>query len=139
MALLIEPVIPALRRYARALTRDRSEADDLVQDCLERAVGRWAQRRDDADTRTWMFAILHNLAVSRHRQARRCGPHLDVDQAEPSALAQAPTQEARVRHGELLRALDALPADQRGLLLLVGVEGCPTQRRRPSWAFRSAR
>ncbi len=45
MVLLVEPLIPALRRYARALLRDRTEADDLVQDCLERAVSRWRQRR----------------------------------------------------------------------------------------------
>ena len=45
MVLLVEPLIPALRRYARALLRDRTEADDLVQDCLERAVTRWHQRR----------------------------------------------------------------------------------------------
>lgn len=70
-----------------------------------------------------MFSILHNLAISRHRQARRRGPHLDMDAVEPSALTEPPAQEARVRHGELLKALDALPADQRALLLLVGVEG----------------
>ena len=45
MLRLIEPVIPALRRYARALVRNRAAADDLVQDCLERAVSHWGQRR----------------------------------------------------------------------------------------------
>ena len=65
MVALIEPMIPALRRYARALLRDRAAADDLVQDCLERAIGRWHQRRADGDPRTWIFTILHNLAVTR--------------------------------------------------------------------------
>ncbi len=51
MISLIEPLIPALRRYARSLARDRSIADDLVQDCLERAISRWHQRRDDGDAR----------------------------------------------------------------------------------------
>ena len=46
MLRLIEPVIPALRRYARALVRNRATADDLVQDCLERAVSHWGQRRE---------------------------------------------------------------------------------------------
>ena len=64
MVHLIEPLIPALRRYARTLVRDRFAADDLVQDCLERAVSRWHQRRRDGDPRTWVFSILHNLAVS---------------------------------------------------------------------------
>jgi Sigma-70 region 2 len=50
MVHLIEPMIPALRRYARALLRDRSAVDDLVQDCLERAIGRW-HHIEDADER----------------------------------------------------------------------------------------
>ncbi|RYI34019.1 MAG: RNA polymerase sigma factor, partial [Acetobacteraceae bacterium] len=62
IAQLIEPLIPALRRYARALLRDRSAADDLVQDGLERAIGRWHQRRADGNARSWLFAIVHNLA-----------------------------------------------------------------------------
>ena len=45
MMRLIEPLIPALRRYARALLRNPTDADDLVQDCLERAVGRWQAAR----------------------------------------------------------------------------------------------
>ena len=54
MLLQIEPLIPALRRYARALPRGRAAADDLVQDCLERAVSRWHRRRDGA-VRAWLF------------------------------------------------------------------------------------
>ena len=46
MLLEVEPLIPALRRYALALVRNRATADDLVQDCLERAVRRWHQHRD---------------------------------------------------------------------------------------------
>jgi len=49
----IEPLIPGLRRYARSWLRDRVMADDVVQDCLERAVGRWGQRRG-AEVRPWV-------------------------------------------------------------------------------------
>lgn len=45
LAAAIEPLVPGLRRYARSWLRDQAMADDLVQDCLERAVGRWRQRR----------------------------------------------------------------------------------------------
>ena len=74
MLLQVEPLIPALRRYARALMRNRAAADDLVQDCLERAVSRWQQRRDGS-IRAWLFTILHNLAVDQFRQlgARAAG------------------------------------------------------------------
>src|SRR4051794_14346135 len=59
VASLVEPHIPALRRYAWALLRDDQAADDLVQDCLERAVRRWHLRRRDGNVRAWLFAILH--------------------------------------------------------------------------------
>src|ERR1700716_4503621 len=74
IAHLIEPVIPALRRYARTFVRDAADADDLVQDALERAISRWHQRLSDGDTRSWLFTILHNLAVNHLRRAGRRGP-----------------------------------------------------------------
>jgi DNA-directed RNA polymerase specialized sigma24 family protein len=57
MAHLIEPVIPALRRYTRTFVRGAADADDLVQDTLERAISRWHQRPSDGETRTWLFTI----------------------------------------------------------------------------------
>src|SRR3979411_233086 len=68
IAHLIEPVIPALRRYARTFVRGAADADDLVQDTLERAISRWHQRRSDGETRTWLFTILHNLAINHLRR-----------------------------------------------------------------------
>lgn len=122
MARLIEPLIPALRRYARALLPDRGAADDLVQDGLERAIGRWHQRRPDGDARSWLFAIIHNLAVNRMRQAARRGPHVPLDGAEEAAAGLPPAQEQALRHRDLLRALQTLPAEQRSVVLLVSVE-----------------
>src|ERR1700738_831713 len=87
MMMLVEPLIPALRRYARSLLKDRAAADDLVQDCLERAITRWHQRHADGDARTWLFAILHNLAISRLRQIARRGHHVGLDQADEGVTA----------------------------------------------------
>jgi RNA polymerase sigma-70 factor (ECF subfamily) len=67
----VEATIPALRRYARALTRDSDIADDLVQDTLERALSRWSLRRSEGDLRAWLFTIQRNLHVNRWRQDRR--------------------------------------------------------------------
>ena len=122
MMLLVEPLIPALRRYARSLLRDRAAADDLLQDCLERAITRWHQRRADGDARTWLFTILHNLAISRLRQVARRGAHVGLDDADESVTARPPSQEDGLRHREVLRALETLPEDQRAVLLLVSVE-----------------
>ena len=123
MVVLIEPLIPALRRYARALLRDVSAADDLVQDCLERAISRWEQRRPDGDVKSWLFTILHNLAMNSFTQARRRGVHVALDDADPSAFAREASQENGLRHRELVNALAALPEDQRSVILLVSVEG----------------
>jgi DNA-directed RNA polymerase specialized sigma24 family protein len=63
--------IPSLRAYARLLVGERIRADDLVQDCLERAWSRSHLFRADGDMRVWLFAILHNLYVSDIRQQQR--------------------------------------------------------------------
>jgi RNA polymerase sigma-70 factor (ECF subfamily) len=121
MTHVLEPLIPALRRYARALLRDVTAADDLVQDCLERAVAHWGQRRAGGDARSWVFTILHNLAMTELK--RRAARSSDVDFESVEAwLPAAPSQEDGLHYGELLGALAALPEDQRSVLLLVSVE-----------------
>ncbi len=122
MVLQIEPLIPALRRYARTLLRDRSAADDLVQDCLERAVSHWSQRKD-TNARSWMFTILHNLAMTRLRSSSTRPRHIAIEDAQDGMFAQAPVQEDGMRYRELLRALDRLPEEQKSVLLLATVEG----------------
>ncbi len=121
MLLLVEPLIPALRRYARALVRDRATADDLVQDCLERAVSRWRQRRE-GDPRPWLFAILHNLAVNQFRQSKRRGVHVAIDETSEDDLGENAVQEQKLMYQDVLKKLAGLPEDQRSVLLLVAVE-----------------
>ena len=112
--------IPKLRRYARALTGDHGEADDLIQDTLERALGRLGQWRDGDSPRKWLFSILHNLHVDGLRRKSRRPPHVGLESvgAEQSAPA---TDGASGR--DLDRALQLLPGEQRQVLLLVGLEG----------------
>lgn len=117
---LLEPLIPALRRYAYALLRDHDAADDLVQDTLERALSRWRLRRPDGDLRAWLFTIQRNLFVNAWRQRQRQGPHASLDDvALPGTAAQ---QEAGLEVQNVLAALDQLPEEQKSLLLLIGVE-----------------
>lgn len=122
MIQLIKPAIPGLRRYANALVRNAAEADDLVQDCLERAVARWGQRRADGDTRSWLYSILHNLAVSRWRTLRRRGAMTTIETVDPALLAEPPDQEQGIARSDILRALDRLPEEYRAAILLVTVE-----------------
>ena len=117
----IEPLIPALRRYARALVRDHAAADDLVQDCLERAVSHWSQRRE-GDPRPWLFTILHNLAVNQFRRAATRGRHIAIDEANEDDFGQDAVQEQKLMYRDVLDKLARLPEDQRAVLLLVAVE-----------------
>ena len=117
----VEPLIPALRRYARALVRNAAAADDLVQDCLERAVSRWHQRRD-SDPRRWLFTILHNLAISQFRQIAARGKHVTIDEANENEFGRSAVQEQQLVYQDVLNKLTKLPDDQRAVLLLVAVE-----------------
>ena len=122
IAHLIEPVIPALRRYARTFVRDVGAADDLVQDTLERAISRWHQRRSDGDARSWLFTILHNLAVNHLRRTARRRREVPLDDAGDSDVAVPSTQEDALRREDILGAVGQLPDDQRSVLLLVSLE-----------------
>jgi RNA polymerase sigma factor (sigma-70 family) len=121
MLLQVEPLIPALRRYARALVRNRAAADDLVQDCLERAVSRW-QQRGDGSVRAWLFAILHNLAVDQFRKIASRGRHVTIDETSEGHFGEAASQEHRVMYQDVLNKFAKLPEEQRTVLLLVAVE-----------------
>jgi RNA polymerase sigma-70 factor (ECF subfamily) len=114
--------VPARRRSARAHTRNADHADDLVQDCLERAIRKQALWQPTGSLRAWLFRILLNLYRSELRSSRRRGPHVPVDalQVEPAV---APSQPGRVALAEMSRAIDALVAEQREALLLVVLDG----------------
>jgi len=122
MMTLVEPLIPSLRRYARSLLRDPAAADDLVQDCLERVISRWHQRREGGDARTWVFTILHNLAMNQLKRTSRRGIHVEIDEAGESAFATPAPQEDHMQLHHVLKILTALPEEQRTVLLLVSVE-----------------
>lgn len=118
----IEAEIPRLRRYARALTRDAAAADDLVQDCLTRALGKLHLWHSGTDLRAWLFTILHNQYVNHVRRAVREGAAVGLSEGEP-LLTRAPQQGQRLELRELERAIATLPAEQRAVILLVGLEG----------------
>lgn len=111
-------LIPRLRRYARALVGDRATADDLVQDTLERAWSKLHLYRHGTDLRAWLFTVMHNVHVNRVRAARPTDP---LDDGMPE-LAQRATQGDALLVRDLERAVAALPAEQREVLLLVALE-----------------
>lgn len=112
--------MPGLRRYARGLTGDRDRADDLVQDTLERAWARFSLWQRRGDLRAWLFGIMHNHFIDRLR-AQRSRPQ-DAAGGEIAELPQRARQADRLELRDLDRSLQRLPAEQREVLLLVGVE-----------------
>ena len=114
--------IPALRRYARALTGDAWAADDLVQDTLERACSKWRLWLAGTDLRAWLFTIMHNLYVGQVRQRVRQGDlarPLDLAELEQEPAAPAGAVDSAI---DLQRCLLRLPQEQRVVLLLVTLE-----------------
>lgn len=118
----IEAEIPRLRHYARALTRDVGAADDLVQDCLARALGKLHLWQEGTDLRAWLFTILHNQHVSHVRRAVREGVAVGLNDSEP-LLARPAHQGQRLELRDLERAIAKIPDEQRLVILLVGLEG----------------
>jgi RNA polymerase sigma-70 factor (ECF subfamily) len=113
----IETAVPALRRYARALTRNAETADDLVQETLVRAL-RSEHLFHGGEIRSWLFTILTNLNRNRLRSlARRPNVVSLTDQDAPDASG--PELGGR----DIERALALLVEDQRHALLLVVLEG----------------
>ena len=117
---LLAQQIPRLRRYARALTGERSAADDLVQDTLERALGRFHLWRQGSDLRAWLFTIMHNIFVNQARsRARHQHETLEND---PGAEALRGRDPEWLEVRDLANALARIPDDQRAVVLLVGLE-----------------
>jgi RNA polymerase sigma-70 factor (ECF subfamily) len=121
----IEAEIPSLRRYARALVRDVVGADDLVQECLTRALAKLDLWREGTDLRAWLFTILHNQYVNHVRRSIRTGTPVEFDGEGAPVLSRPPNQEKRLELRDLDRALARLPQEQRAVILLVGLEGMP--------------
>jgi RNA polymerase sigma-70 factor (ECF subfamily) len=113
----IQETIPALRRYARALTREPEAADDLVQDTLVRAL-RSQHLFHGGDIRSWLFTILSNLNRNRLRSLARRPVLLPIEDTD------APDNSGPEGAGrDIERALASLVEDQRVTLLLVALEG----------------
>jgi RNA polymerase sigma-70 factor (ECF subfamily) len=120
--LIIEQV-PYLRRFARALTRDRDAAEDLVQDCLARAIDRLHMWQPGSNMRSWLFAILHNQFVNAAKRRTNRPDNVALAPGHEALRPARPEQESRHAVRDIDRAVAALPQEQRDVVLLVGLEG----------------
>ena len=104
------------------MVHDPVAADDLVQDCLVRALGKIHLWEKGTDLRAWLFTILHNQHISLARQAARQRDIMELQKLEPNS-APSSGQIVRLELRDLKRAIARLPEEQRSVILLVGLEG----------------
>ncbi|MFN4090322.1 MAG: sigma-70 family RNA polymerase sigma factor [Alphaproteobacteria bacterium] len=114
--------IPRLRRYARVLVRDAVYADDLVQECLIRAVSRLDSYAPGTNLRAWLFVILRNVVINDYHRGRRGPALLELSEVHAD-LATAAAQEQHLLLDEVRQAVGKLPEEQREIILLVPVGG----------------
>jgi RNA polymerase sigma-70 factor (ECF subfamily) len=120
-ARLLEEQIPRLRRYARALTRDVTRADDLVQSCLVRAIAKQHLWERGTNLRAWLFTILHNQHVNDVRRGAREGTTVELEEAPQLTVESNAITALELR--DLEKAIAKLSSEQREVILLVGLEG----------------
>jgi len=116
----LEHCIPALRRYACSLLYKQDEADDLVQDCLERALKKKSLWQPGTSLRAWLFTMQHNLYVN---QLKRLGRQPQMTAETEKLKHNLEPHKSEVLIHDIDFCLRQLPADQRQVLLLVVVEG----------------
>jgi RNA polymerase sigma-70 factor, ECF subfamily len=119
---LIEAEIPRLRRYARYLARDADRADDLVQECLMRAIARVDSWTPGTNLRAWLFVILRNCHINEVRRGQR----ISLVGETTTDYEVVPTPASQEAHVSLLEVRDAylnLSEEHREVLLLVAIEG----------------
>ena len=119
---LIAREIPHLRRYAAVLADEPQRVDDLVQDCLERALRKRHLWSRQGNLRSWLFRLLYRQHIDAARGQSRRRRLTQAAGAELPRL-QRPAQEPSVQMGDVVAALHLLPKDQQAAILLVGVEG----------------
>ena len=112
-------LMPMLRRYSRSLSRSDADGEDLLQDCVEKALANKRQWRGTG-LKSWAYTIMTNLYRNRHRAEKR-HPSESLDGHE--SIAGAETLSDTLENDRLHGALALLSPDMRTVLMLVTVEG----------------
>jgi RNA polymerase sigma-70 factor, ECF subfamily len=114
--------LPYLRRFARALSGDASLADDLVQDCVERALTKSHLYDPARPLRAWLYAVLRNIFISHWRQNSKFTGVKNIDDLVGFEGSVEPEQEMNFSIALISEALDTLHTQQREVLVLISLE-----------------
>jgi RNA polymerase sigma-70 factor (ECF subfamily) len=113
--------LAALRAFAITLTRNATEADDLVQDTIVKGWTKFDKYTEGTNLRAWLFTILRNTFYSARRKHKREVP--DPDGIHAGGLSVKPDHDGRLAYAEFQRAFDQLAPEHREVLILVGASG----------------
>lgn len=117
-------LLPRLRRFARSLTPQMADADDLCQAAVERALKSRGQWQPGTRLDSWMYTITRNIWIDTARSAKRRGPHDVIDEGAMQIADDSHARmEAQLELNDVDRAMARLPAEQREAVALVLVEG----------------
>lgn len=117
-------VLPRLRRFARALTRNAVDADDLTQAAIEKALKARQQWQPGTRMDSWMYRIMRNAWIDTGRVRRRAAETFVAEEAGAHVAGDGVAAiEALVQVAELGAAMQSLPDEQREAVALVLIEG----------------
>lgn len=121
----ITALLPRLRRFALTLTGKPSDADDLVQDTVERALRHLHQWERGTRLDSWMFRIAQNLFIDQIRAKKRSSAVIvsSFDGADRVGFDGIARAEARITFNDTMSALATLPVEQRSAVSLVLIDG----------------
>ena len=112
-------IIPDLRAFARFLAGNPTEADDLVQDTVVRALKAYDHFDLNTNIKAWTFTILRNIRINSYRKRR----FEELDEATMATMSVKANQEDSLELKEVLAALKTLPPAQREVITLVRAGG----------------
>jgi RNA polymerase sigma-70 factor, ECF subfamily len=112
-----------LRRYARRLTGNSFDAEDLVQDCLVRALTNWHRFEQGTNLRAWLFTVMRNLHINSFRRPSRHEVAMAPEDLAEAAPSRPPAQDAVAEMRDFLRIFDELSPARQQTVMYVGWDG----------------
>lgn len=118
----LQEALPALNRFALKLTRNADRADDLVQDCVERALNK-QHLFDGQNLRSWMFTICRRVFLNQIRKDKSRGTQVDIENTPESKFSEKALQEDQMHFQDVVENFSKLPMNDKVILSLVVIEG----------------
>lgn len=118
----LQECLPALQRFALKLTRNADRADDLVQDCVERALNK-QHLFDGQNLRSWMFTICRRVFLNQIRKEKSRGTQVDIENTPESKFSEKALQEEKMHFQDVVENFQKLPMNDKVILSLVVIEG----------------